>query len=224
MTSTMLTPRRRGAKQPQPVPSLVAGGARRRRWPLAMLAVLVTLGSALTFVVLWMNAGGREPVLAVRRAVAAGQIIKAEDLSVVRVAVDPGIEPLDASARDDVIGRSAATDLLAGSLLIAAAVGDDEGLESGTAVVAVPVPSEELPSVDLEAGDRVLLYQGLPAEGDGRTTADTIGDARVFAIHANEEGAASISVSVIVDEGVVPDVAAAIQSDRIYMALAANRR
>jgi hypothetical protein len=44
-----------------------ASGGRQRRWSLALLAVLLTVGSALAFVVLWLNAGERRPVLAVAR-------------------------------------------------------------------------------------------------------------------------------------------------------------
>src|SRR4029450_7011773 len=133
-------PRGRG----RPAPALVPGGGRQRRWSLALLAVLITLASALGFVVLWMNAGGREPVLALRRNVTAGQTIEADDLQVVRVAADPGIDPIASSppaptagrpaphpgldpiassARDDIVGRPAAADLLAGTLLVPEAVG-----------------------------------------------------------------------------------------------------
>ena len=99
------------------------GGGRQRRWSLALVAVLVTLGSALAFVVLWMNAGDRKPVLALNNDVAAGQIIEADDLKVVRVSADGGVELVASSASDDVVGQPATTNLLAGSLLVAEAVG-----------------------------------------------------------------------------------------------------
>ena len=56
-------PKRTPTPADRAAPSLVPGGGRQRRWSLALVAILVTLGSALAFVVLWMNAGDRKPVL-----------------------------------------------------------------------------------------------------------------------------------------------------------------
>ncbi|MGH9187176.1 MAG: SAF domain-containing protein [Acidimicrobiales bacterium] len=201
---------------------LVSPGGRQRRWSLALLAVLVTVGAALAFVVLWMNAGDREPVLVAARNIAAGQTISAEDVKVVRLAADPGVDPIPASRRDDVIDQPAATDLLAGTVLIGDHVGEQTGLQTGTAVIAIPVPVSELPSSDVQPGDRLKLFvtaaPGDPNAGD----AELIGDGRVFAVQAGEEGATAIRVSITVDEDLVPAVAAAIQGDRIYLALVAT--
>lgn len=207
----------------RPAPALVPGGGRQRRWSLALLAVLVTLASALGFVVLWMNAGGREPVLALRHDVPAGQIIQEDDLQVVRVAADPGIELVASSARDQVVGRPAAGDLKAGMMLVPSAVGEDEGLDAGTAVIAVPVAVEELPA-ELEAGARVLLLQSStdPGPGEG-PVAETIGEGRVSSVRSDKDGGSTVSVSVRVPEGLLPDIAAAIHSDSITVVHAAAR-
>jgi SAF domain len=221
MASTTLGSRSQGSTdQARPVPSLVPGGGRQRRWSLALLAVLVTLGSALGFVVLWMNAGGREPVLALKNDVAAGSPIRAEDLAVVRVATDPGIRPVASSARDDVIGRPAAIDLLAGTLLVAKAVGDDKGLDEDTSVIAIPIARSQAPP-GLETGNRVELYRTPSgATGDEEQLAVLIGEGRVFSVTADENGGSEISVSVTVKQTAVPEIAAAIQPDRIYTVLA----
>jgi SAF domain len=206
----------------RPAPALVPGGGRQRRWSLALLAVLITLASALGFVVLWMNAGGREPVLALRRNVTAGQIIESDDLQVVRVAADPGIDPIASSARDDVVGRPAASDLLAGTLLVPGAVGTPSGLEAGQAVIAVPVSPEELPA-DLEGGDRVLLLRSSTNASAGQEPpAEIIGDGTVVAIQRDEDRGSTVPVSVRVSELLLPEIAAAIQSDSITVAQAAS--
>ena len=208
-------PRRQG-------PALVPGGGRQRRWSLALLAVLVTVASALGFVVLWMNAGGREPVLALRHDVTAGQTIEDDDLQVVRVAADPGIDPIASSARDEVVGRPAAADLLAGTLLVPGAVGNPSGLEAGQAVIAVPVSPEELPA-DLEGGDRVVLLRSSTSGSTVQeSSAETIGDGTVIAIQRDEDGGSTVPVSVRVAEGLLPEIAAAIQSDSITVAQAAS--
>jgi hypothetical protein len=214
MASTTLPPRN-PAPADRSAPSLVPGGGRQRRWSLALLAVLVTLGSALGFVVLWMNAGGREPVLALRNNVVAGQIIQADDLRVVRVSTDGGIDPIASSQRDDVVGQPAATNLLAGTLLVADAVGTADGLESGTAVIAIPVPAAELPSDDLETGDRVILYRTSSDTEGGE--ADVIGEGRVFSVQDDDSTTADIRVSVTIDESLAPQIASAVREDQIYL-------
>ena len=218
MASTTLPPRT-PAPTDRSAPTLVPGGGRQRRWSLALLAVLVTLGSALAFVVLWMNAGGREPVLALRNDVVAGQIIQADDLRVVRVSTDGGIAPISSSQRDDVVGQPAATNLLAGTLLVADAVGTADGLEAGMAVIAIPVPTAELPSDDLETGDGVLLYR--TSSGAEGGPAEIIGEGRVFSVQGDDGSTADIRVSVTIDESRVPDIASAVAEDQIYLAKAA---
>jgi hypothetical protein len=221
MASTTLPSRPTPSDPGRPAPALVPGGGRQRRWSLALLAVLVTVASALGFVVLWMNAGGREPVLALRRNVTAGQTIEADDLRVVRVAADPGIDPIASSARDDIVGRPAAADLLAGTLLVPEAVGTASGLEAGQAVIAVPVSPEELPA-DLEGGDRVVLLRSSSNAPTGDApSAQTIGDGTVVAIR-RDDGGSTVPVSVRVAEGLLPEIAAAIQSDSITVAQAAS--
>jgi len=201
----------------------VTKSGRQRRWSLALLAVLLTVGSALAFVVLWMNAGERKPVLAMASDVAAGQTIEAADLTVVRVSTEAGVTPIAASERDEVIGQVAAVDLLTGTLLIENAIGENRGLEPGAALIAVPVPVQELPSPDLEAGDRVIVYRtssDLLEEGD--ISAEPIGEGRVFAVEKGEGTGDTVSVSLAVDEGLASDIAAAIRANRIYLAVISN--
>ena len=215
MASTTLPPRS-PAPGNRPAPTLVPGGGRQRRWSLALLAILVTLGSALAFVVLWMNAGGREPVLALRNNVAAGQLIRADDLVVVRVSADSGIDPIPSSARDDVIDQPAATNLLAGMLLVEEAVGTADDLDTGDAVIAIPVPPERIPLDDIETGDRVVLLRTVSDEGAAEAT--TIGDGRVFSVEDHDDDSTEdVRVSVIVHESLAPQVANAISQDEIYL-------
>jgi hypothetical protein len=215
MASTTLQPRS-PAPGNRSAPTLVPGGGRQRRWSLALLAILVTLGSALAFVVLWMNAGGREPVLALRNNVAAGQLIEADDLVVVRMSADSGISPIPSSRRDDVIGEPAATNLLAGMLLVDEAVGTADDIDAGSAVIAIPVPTSQIPVGDLETGDEVVLLRTISdAEA---TEAQTIGSGTVFSVQEDDDDAASdIRVSVIVAETLAAQVANAVSQDQIYV-------
>ena len=220
MASTTHPPRNQ-APGSRPAPTLVPGGGRQRRWSLALLAILITLGSALAFVVLWMNAGGREPVLALRNNVAAGQLIRADDLVVVRMSADSGIDPIPSSARDQVVDHPAATNLLAGMLLVEGTVGDADGLDSGSTVIAIPVPVEQIPTDDLDTGNSVILYRTL--SDAAATEAEELGDGTVFSVQESDDTTSDVRVSVVVNEAIAPRVANAVGQNAIYMVKTAAR-
>jgi hypothetical protein len=198
MASTTLPPRQQPGAPARPAPTLVPGGGRQRRWSLALLAVLVTLGSALAFVVLWMNAGDREPVLALARDVEAGQTFTADDLKVVRVSTDPGITPIASSARDQVIGQTASVELLAGTLLVPDAVGSSEGLDANTEIVPIALPTTGVPA-GLERGDRVRIYLTPQSAGGVQGAAEQIAEGRVLEVKQGDGSETAVSVSVDAD-------------------------
>jgi hypothetical protein len=95
--------------------------------------------------VVFASVGHREEVLALARPVGRYEQLQAEDLRVVRVAADPDLGTVPAGRLDDLVGRPAATDLVAGSLLH-----EDELLDAGERVVG---PVEAVVGTVLEAGD-----------------------------------------------------------------------
>jgi hypothetical protein len=204
MASTTLPPRNQ-APGTRPAPTLVPGGGRQRRWSLALLAVLVTLGSALAFVVLWMNAGDREPVLALARDVPAGQIFQAEDLTTVRVSLDPGVRAVASSARDQVVGQPASVDMLAGTLLVPDAVGDTQGLENDKETVAIAIDQTLVPA-GLERGDHVRIIRMPAATGSGEAQEPVnVGIGRVSDVTDSDSGT-DVRVSVSVDRNLVTQI------------------
>jgi type IV secretory pathway VirJ component len=220
MASTTLPPRNQ-APGARPAPTLVPGGGRQRRWSLALLAVLVTLGSALAFVVLWMNAGEREPVLALARDVPAGQVFQAEDLTTVRVSLDPGVRAVASSARDQVIGQPASVDMLAGTLLVPDAVGDTQGLENDKETVAIAIDQTLVPA-GLERGDHVRIVRMPGATGSGEVQDPVnIGIGRVSDVTDSDSGT-DVRVSVSVDRNLVPQIYGG-DSDQLRLAETAAR-
>jgi hypothetical protein len=205
-----------GPPRSAPPPALVPGARRQRRWSLALLAVLITLGSALGFVVLWMNAGGREPVLVMKNGVTAGQIIQDDDLTVVRIAADPGVRLLSSKARDDVVGKAAAVDLLPGQALVKDAIGEVSGLAPGSTELAIPVAKEVMPH-ELQTGDHVTLYSAIDDPETGQAEAQEIGAGRISSVSDEDDSGGDFSVSVIVDDGIVADVVTAISAEKIYL-------
>jgi hypothetical protein len=138
---------------------------RRRPWLLGLGALLAALGS-LTVVWLVGAAGQRQEVLAVRADVAYGEALTADDITIARVSVDPGIAVLPGVDRDAVVGQVATTRLVPGMLLTAGMV--EPGGEPGPGRVLVPiaVPAERMPAGGLRAGDRILAIDSESAASD----------------------------------------------------------
>lgn len=219
-------PRPSSPAPPAPARTAAAPGPRRqRRWSLALVGVLLTVGSALTFAVLWMNAGDRVPVLAVARDVPAGSTIAAGDLEVVRVSADPGLEPIAAGRRADVVGQTAAVDLVAGTLLTDAHLGEGTLVEAGDAVVGLPLTDAQLPTTDLRPGDTVVVVDTTPPDvsapaADGTATpAAPLGEGRVLSIVDTDDDQGARLVSLVVDEEVAGAITAAAANGtaRLYL-------
>lgn len=233
MASTTRPTRPSGAAPRGPVRPPAPPVRRQRRWSLALVSVLVTLGSALAFALLWANAGDRRPVLAVSRTVPAGQVIEADDLTVVRVAADAGIRPVPAERRQEVVGATAAADLLPGTLLTDGHLGDESLIGDGEAVVGVAVQGGQLPVGNLRRGDRVRVVltapAGSPAEAPGTGSGGTaslgqvVAEGRVFEVEPLADASSTVVVSLVVDEGQAPTIAGASAAKRVSLVLVPGR-
>lgn len=171
------TPRRAGRSAPfadstgHPGPGLAPVRARRRPWLIGLGALLAALGS-LTVVWLVGAAGQRQEVIAVRSDVAYGEVVTAEDLTIARVSVDPGIAVLPAADRDLVVGLVATTRLAPGMLLTDDMVEPDGEPGPGRVLVPIAVPAERMPAGGLRAGDRILAVDSETSEsGSGAVSA-----------------------------------------------------
>ena len=111
---------RRDGARPAPPGRRRAGGSRVR--PVAGVLLLAVV-CALVLAEGRVRAGNREPVLALARPVAAGQVITASDLRVVSISTAGPVSVVPAWRQDRVAGRTATASLPAGSLLAAADVG-----------------------------------------------------------------------------------------------------
>jgi hypothetical protein len=239
MASTSAPTRRGGppSRPPDRPPRVPPASRRQRRWSLALVSILVTIGSALAFALLWLNAGDRQPMLAVARAVPKGQVIDAADLAVVRVSADPGLRSVGADRRSTVIGQTAAADLVPGALLAEGQWGSGSLLAEGDVVVGVPVPREQLPAGQLQAGDQVLVVLNAPSTssegsgGSGRTTGgvapgslgQVLAEGRVFASDVLLDTATTAVVSLAVAREAAPDVAGASAAGRVSLVLVPDR-
>jgi hypothetical protein len=131
-----------GKKSPA---SRLRGGGRRRSVPHLLLGALLVLVCAAVFLVVSLNSGNREPVLALAQSVTVGQVLTAQDLKQVNVAVDPGVSVVDASQAASVVGRTMSTSLSAGALLTPDAVGVGGFPAAGQALAALSLKSGQFP-------------------------------------------------------------------------------
>ena len=111
-------------------------------------------------------AGQRQEVLAVRAELAYGEVVTADDITIARVSVDPGIAVLPGADRDAVVGQVATTRLTPGMLLTEGMVEPVGEPGPGRVLVPIAVPAERMPAGGLRAGDRILAVDSEPAGSD----------------------------------------------------------
>jgi hypothetical protein len=184
----------------------------------AVLGLLLVVFCATAVAVYTSNAGHRRSVLVVVRSVRAGALISANDVGEARVAADPSVHAILASARSTVVGRVAAVDLVPGTLLTRAELASGPVAPAGSAVVGLNVKLGYAPA-GLRPGDRVGLVlapaagagPGGPAEpalpGAGGAGTLLVPEARVFDVAITPDGQSQI-ISVIVDSNSAPALAA----------------
>ncbi|GGP14142.1 SAF domain-containing protein [Nonomuraea glycinis] len=135
--------------QVRPLPS--------RRSPMMLVAgvALTALGALVAWQVYGV-ASQRVPVLVMARDVPVGQQIQAQDLRTVALGVDPAVQSVDAAGKSALIGKRAAVDLKAGSLLAQTHVTETLVPGPGEVVVPVALKPSRLPARGIQPGDRVV--------------------------------------------------------------------
>jgi len=141
---------------------------RRRSWALAVIGVLVVAVCALVFATGWVQAGNRKPVLAVVHAVAAGQLLTAADLQVVRVSASGPVSLVPAAAEASILGRPAAGPLPAGALMTSGDIGP-AAPAGGQDDLGVAVKAGQYPP-DLSAGQTVDVLATPAASSAGSSS------------------------------------------------------
>lgn len=135
--------------QVRPLPS--------RRSPMMLMAsvALTALGALIAWQVYGV-ATHRTPVLAMARDVPIGQQLQPQDLRTVALGLDTAVPTIDATGKGTVIGRRAAVDLKAGSLLAPAHLTETLVPAPGQVVVPVALKPSQLPARGIQPGDRVI--------------------------------------------------------------------
>jgi hypothetical protein len=198
-----------------------SGLAARRRWSR------VALGVALVLVWIWgtvaavMSAGERTDVLAVASDVDRYEEIERSDLRVVRIGVDEEADTVAASRLDDLVGRVAAVDLVAGSVLAPGQL-VDEGervVGAGEALVGAQLKPGEFPPEGARAGSAVLVVvRPTPgAGGGGSAGGPTEVEGWLLSVGDADEATGQRSVSLVVPRSAAPAVTAAAADGRVSL-------
>lgn len=213
------TPSRLRAAPADP-PAPISTGVSRRSYPLVGAGLLAALVGALLFATIAGGSDHRRSVLVVARPVAAGDPVSAADVTAVKIRPAKGMGFMEASARDDVVGRPAAVALVPGSLLVPAQLGSPAGLPYGQAAVGLVLDPGRYPP-GLRAGDHVALVSAStgPVPADGGSLRLGMGVVEDLAPAA---GTAGVSTRVRVDSAASDRVAAEGAARRVALVLLPN--
>lgn len=131
------------------------------RWLVAgVLAVCIGgLGAAL----LYVNASSATPVITIKRTVYRDQIITADDLGVISLAVPIGLDAVAADRLAEIVGKAAIIDLPAGGILTPAEFGEPV-VPEGSVRLGLRLDAGRLPTSAMEPGASLLL---VPVGRDG---------------------------------------------------------
>jgi len=234
---------RRGARHgtDEPLRLLARGTSRRPLLALGSLALVVT--STAAFVGLYAHAGARQPVLALQRTVTPGSRITASDLTVVDISATRGLASIPVHDARQVVGQTAATLLVTGTLVTRAELKTSSGTPSGDVIVGVAAQPGQLPAGGVRAGDIVdvdvtapsgsldATAQGSPAPTGSAATVTVSGaviaqDARIVGVAdgSGRAGGGPTVVSVAVPEAIGPLVANASVAGQVAITLVSGAR
>ncbi|MFJ2745427.1 SAF domain-containing protein [Streptomyces sp. NPDC087440] len=218
----------------QHTPPAVAVGvkARRRRPAMAALGVALVAAGGLGGFLAYQETGHRTPVLAVARAVQAGNVIKDGDVVVASVALDPALKPVKAADRKSVVGKRAAAALVPGALLAQGQVTDRALVQAGEQLVGIGLKPAQLPASRLSPGDAVLVVS-TPSEA-ARAAQDATGKgaavrspktvaARVVRVGDRAANTGDVVVDVAVPAADGPSLAAQAATGNVALTLDAGR-
>ncbi|WP_233288926.1 SAF domain-containing protein [Kitasatospora sp. MBT63] len=206
---------------PASVPITESAPRRGRRPALVGIGVAVAVVGALGGWSLVDQARDRVQVLAVARPVPAGQAITAADLVAAEVAPDPALRPVAVSRSKEIVGKTAATDLVPGSLITTQSVREGKPVTTGRDVVGILTKPGQMPQGRLQIGDAVILV-ATPRQDDTKADAQPATINAVVARVGDADGNGVIVVDVAVSPVDSPSVAAWTASGRIGIVLKAK--
>lgn len=204
--------------EPTPAPPRLPG-RRNPKW-IALGVVALCLGGLLSYV-LYARLANETAVVTVAQTVYRGEVIDAADLTTITLQGNTIAQAVPARDLTTLVGKRAAADLVAGSVLVASAVTEEVIPATGRAVVGLKLSAGRTPTSLLIPSAAVRLV-ALPGEN---TTDDLAGD--TFTARVVDQANGPDGTSILVNVDVAADQAAVIAQlaaqDRIALVRDAGR-
>lgn len=148
----------------------------RRRWGRIGGGVFAAVVGGWLFASLYLSADDRVEVLAVATDIGRFDVIDRSDLRVVTIGEDTDVASIPASRLDELVGRVASTDIVAGGLLVDGQLlpAGDRLVTAAEAIVGVLVGPGDSPTTGMTRG-AVVSVVIRPAAGTNGTVAEVPG-------------------------------------------------
>ncbi|MDO5053013.1 MAG: SAF domain-containing protein [Pseudoclavibacter sp.] len=186
---------------------------------LVALGLALVLLSGLASYAVLTSAGGTRHVLVATTHIAFGQRIAAADLGTIAIAGGQPHAGVPAERLEEIAGQVAVVPLPAGSMLTEEAVAPEPLVRPGTAIVGIPLASEQLPSHPLAPGStaRIVLTPGADGVVPEPDEIPTV-EAEVRAVRSDERTGVTV-VDVQVPAGLGPQLASWAATGRVALVL-----
>lgn len=205
-----------------PVPPRLPG-RRNPRW-MALGVIAICLGGLLAYAV-YARVSTETRVLTLSSTVYRGEVVEAADLASVVLHGEPPGPTVAATDQAGVVGRRAAFDLPAGSLVAPGSLTDATVPDGGRSVVGLRLATGRAPATLLVPSAPVRIV-ALPAPSNGTGAADSLVGktyaGRVVGATPGADGTSTV-VDVEVDAGQAPTIASLGAQDRIALVRDAGR-
>lgn len=204
-------PKTRPAAVGQPTKS------RRRLWVTALGIALVLIGGLATWYVTTATSQ-TVSVLTTNAAIERGDEITQDDLVTISIAGGQAVDSYPAEEAGSLLGKVAAVDLPAGSMLTSANVLDALPVPDDQTIVGVSLTTAQLPAYPLVAGDAVRVVDTPVAQGEPPANDPKTFTATVFTT-TFDDSAGTWVVDLIVPAEEAPAIAARAATQRVALIL-----
>jgi hypothetical protein len=174
------------AAAPEPTTSITPPPKLRKRPALLGAGVAVTALGCLLGAWAWSATTSTEEVIAARNTIHRGEVITARDVQRITISGTPALEPVPASAYDDVVGRRAALDISAGGLLTTESTTGAPLPPQGQSIVGISLTPAQVPTVPMHGGDKVRIVVTPGDNGNVRANATQFTVASVVDTYLDE--------------------------------------
>jgi SAF domain len=193
----------------------------RRRIGRAAIGIAAALLGCWAFASIYLSAGHRTNALVLARTVPRFEVIKRDDLRTVKISSDTEAAHIAASRMNEIIGRTAADDLSAGSLLAEGQLlpAGEQLLKPDDAVVGVLLAGGDT-QVGVRKGSKVVLVIRTPQATGTATTSEVSG--WVYSAATESASSRERAVEVVVPRGQAAAVSAAGADKRVTIVMLAE--